>query len=341
VNGAQLYATNQQVQANTDAINNLTTMVTGGGNSPAQYSDAGTPTTPNGGTVTDDATLVGSSGPVQLHNVADGSAPTDAVNVGQLQTVADAVATLETNTVQYDDASQASVTLAGTSGTTIANVADGTLSTTSTEAVNGSQLHATNQQVASNTQNIANNRTDIDTNTADITNIRNTLTGSTVVPVQYSDAATPTQPNGGTVTNDVTLIGRDNNAPVALHNVAAGTSATDAVNLGQMQAGLDQTLTRANDYTDQRFAAINADLSDFRRDASAGTAGALAAAALPQAMDPGASMLSISVGQFRSEMAWAMGFSTTFNEGRGVIRAGAMVDSQGHAGTNVGAGIQF
>ncbi|CAO4136106.1 Autotransporter adhesin EhaG [Methylorubrum extorquens] len=56
---------------------------------------------------------------------------------------------------------------------TITNVAAGRINATSTDAINGSQLHATNQQVTQNTTNIAGNTTAI-TNLGDtITNINN------------------------------------------------------------------------------------------------------------------------------------------------------------------------
>lgn len=58
--------------------------------------------------------------------------------------------TLSGNAVQYDDAEKTKVTLGGgETGTTIDNVKDGTLSATSKEAVNGSQLYTTNQNLAS------------------------------------------------------------------------------------------------------------------------------------------------------------------------------------------------
>ncbi|MEX3901830.1 hypothetical protein, partial [Paraburkholderia sp. BR10954] len=59
--------------------------------------------------------------------------------------------------VHYDDATKGTVTLGGDSnGTKVTNVAEGELSSTSTDAVNGSQLHATNQQVEQNTTSITN-----------------------------------------------------------------------------------------------------------------------------------------------------------------------------------------
>ena len=53
----------------------------------------------------------------------------------------------DTNAVLYDDDDKTTVTLAGTNGTRITNVAKGDISEKSTEAVNGSQLYATNQKV--------------------------------------------------------------------------------------------------------------------------------------------------------------------------------------------------
>ncbi len=84
--------------------------------------------------------------------MAAGSALTDAANVAQLE----GVALVADNSVQYDDASKTVVTLAGptstdggvTGGTTITNLQQGNLSATSTDAVNGAQLYATNSSIS-------------------------------------------------------------------------------------------------------------------------------------------------------------------------------------------------
>ncbi|EFN86235.1 hypothetical protein EAI_00055, partial [Harpegnathos saltator] len=52
--------------------------------------------------------------------------------------------------VRYDeDIDRKKITLAGQNGTTLANVAAGAVTGTSTDAVNGSQLRATNDSLAS------------------------------------------------------------------------------------------------------------------------------------------------------------------------------------------------
>ena len=227
------------------------------------------------------------------------------------------------------DAPTDTVALISASGgaATLTNVAEGTLADGSTDAVNGSQLFATNQQVGQNTQ--------------DIETINNNLEGSTVVAVQYSDPDDPTRSNGGTITNDVTLVGADPDAPVALHNVADGTLANDAVTLGQLQTGLEAVMTDSMAYTDMRFAELAFDLEDVREDSFAGAAAAMAVAGIPQTIDPGRSMVGGAVGHYRGETAFAIGASTAFDDGRGVVKAGATVDTRGNGGVSAGVGFSF
>ncbi|MFA9441939.1 hypothetical protein ACDA63_20110, partial [Uliginosibacterium sp. sgz301328] len=145
---------------------------------------------------------------MKIVNVAAGTASTDAVNVSQLQgiadaigggttinndgtitnpsfvinngdtytTVADAITNIDgrvTNiegsitsitgvlddVVKYDDPSHSTITLGGTDGTKITNLATGDVSATSTDAINGSQLYA----IAGDTSNtyITNNGTGV------------------------------------------------------------------------------------------------------------------------------------------------------------------------------------
>src|SRR5699024_2212000 len=104
--------------------------------------------------------------------------------VGLDQDTQDSLAAAD-NSVQYDGSSRDSVTLGGTTstdggktgGTTVTNLAQGDVSANSTDAVNGSQLYATNQNVSDNADNIATNTTNITQNTSDIGDISDTLDG--------------------------------------------------------------------------------------------------------------------------------------------------------------------
>ncbi|MBR7003248.1 MAG: YadA-like family protein [Neisseriaceae bacterium] len=99
INGSQLYSVAQKVG-----------QVSSGGAGIVQYSNPDDPTTPNGGVATNDVTLVGAdkAAPVTIHNVAAGRAPTDAVNVSQLQQVAGDIHNRIGDVSKHADASAAS-----------------------------------------------------------------------------------------------------------------------------------------------------------------------------------------------------------------------------------------
>ena len=156
----------------------------------------------------------------------------------------------------------------GTAGSpvTLGNVADGTIAAGSKEAVNGGQLHATNQNVANNATNIAkginfggttgsNNYQLGDTiNVKGDSNITSTTVAGgaqlalnpnlNVTSVTTTDAAgnkTVTNGSGVTITpasgNPVSLTtGGLNNGSNKITNVKAGEDDTDAVNVSQLKA---------------------------------------------------------------------------------------------------------
>lgn len=106
-------------------------------------------------TSTQGAFSVGEEGKTtrQITNVAAGSKATDAVNVAQLEKALESIST-EGLTIQDGGPS---VTKGGIDGgdKQVTGVAAGEISSTSKDAVNGSQLFATNQQVAQNAQSIS------------------------------------------------------------------------------------------------------------------------------------------------------------------------------------------
>ncbi len=89
----------------------------------------------------------------QISHVAAGSAASDAVNVAQLQGAIAQIDAVGTLAVTYDDdgtgaADFRRITLGGGTGTTtIANLANGAVAATSTEAINGAQLFDTNSAI--------------------------------------------------------------------------------------------------------------------------------------------------------------------------------------------------
>ncbi|EFI6376602.1 hypothetical protein GS596_07020 [Escherichia coli] len=97
---------------------------------------------------------------------------------GTRTNVGDALDVLDQNTLQWDRTKNKYSAAHGSSTTSvITDVANGTIAVDSKDAVNGSQLKATNDDVETNTANIATNTSNIATNTANIatntTNITN------------------------------------------------------------------------------------------------------------------------------------------------------------------------
>lgn len=161
-------------------------------------------------------------------NVDDGTvkAPTYNLKNGNKNNVGDALTVLDQFTLQWDQNRDKYSAAHGTETTsTITNVKAGTLSDDSTDAVNGSQLKDTNDNVATNTTNIASNTANIATNTANI----NTL--NTSIDTLEQDAilwnGTAYSAAHGTETAST------------ITNVKAGTlseNSTDAVNGAQLNA---------------------------------------------------------------------------------------------------------
>ncbi|MGF6244474.1 autotransporter adhesin, partial [Paraburkholderia sp. GAS38] len=169
----------------------------------------------------------------QITNVKAGAAGTDAVNVDQLNAAIESIGGNPSgggdNVVTYDTSASNLITLKGSKGTKITNLVAGDISSLySTDAVNGSQLFQTNQNVA----NVANNLANLSGNVANVTNtvnniVNNGIAGSPLVVLYDSSAR-----------DSVTLGGVGNTTPVKLKNVAAGdissAASTDAVNGGQL-----------------------------------------------------------------------------------------------------------
>ncbi|MFM0420553.1 hypothetical protein PQQ69_39905, partial [Paraburkholderia aromaticivorans] len=139
----------------------------------------------------------GSTKAVTLTNVANGVANSDAVNMAQLTAMGgtiDSSGNVTNAFVAYDDTTLGKISLKGTGGTTITNVKAGALSSTSLDAVNGSQLYSTNANVA----NVAGNVTNL-------TNVVNNITSGG--GIKYFNAKSTLADSSATGTNSVAIGG--------------------------------------------------------------------------------------------------------------------------------------
>lgn len=126
-----------------------------------------------------------------------------------------------------------------------------------------------------------------------------------------------------------------------------GTASTDAVNVSQLNS-VSAAISGESSVRAAGDAALGAMLDDLsfdlrgnRREARAGTSAALAAAALPQAMDAGRSMISAGVGTYRGRAAFAIGGSHRVANGSTVFKLGVTYDTTESVGANAGVGFQF
>ena len=204
----------------------------------------------------------------KITGIEAGTDTKDAVNKGQLDALATQQATADALNVKYDSTAKDKVTLGGAGSTTpvqVSNVKAGDLSATSTDAVNGSQLYATNQTVANNTANIASNTANIATNRTDINNLQNQTfklqaNGDTASAVKASDTVqflngdnisisrngnNITVATAKTVAFDKVTVGNVvvDKATNKITGIEAGTETKDAVNKGQLDALATQQAT--------------------------------------------------------------------------------------------------
>ncbi|HAF6473081.1 TPA: autotransporter adhesin SadA [Salmonella enterica] len=216
VNGSQLFDTNEKVDkntadiaTNTDSINQNTT-------------DIAANTTSINQNTTDIAT-----------------------NTTNINSLSDSVTTLTDDALLWDAASGAFSAKHNGSDSKITNLAAGTLAADSTDAVNGSQLFATNENVSQNTTDIAANTTSINQNTTDIaTNTTSINNLSNSVTTLTDDALLWDAASGA-------FSAKHNGSASKIINVAAGDlseDSTDAVNGSQ--------LYETNQKVDQNTSAI-------------------------------------------------------------------------------------
>ncbi|MFP5846312.1 trimeric autotransporter adhesin SadA [Salmonella sp. 741265066_PST] len=216
VNGSQLFDTNEKVDKNTADI------------------------ATNTNSINQNTTDIAANTTSINQNTTDIAANTTSIN-----SLSDSVTTLTDDALLWDATSGAFSANHNGSDSKITNLAAGTLASDSTDAVNGSQLFATNENVSQNTTDIAanttsinQNTTDIATNTTSINNLNNSVTTLT------DDALLWDAVSGAFSANH-------NGSASKIINVAAGDlseDSTDAVNGSQ--------LYETNQRVDQNTSAI-------------------------------------------------------------------------------------
>ena len=260
------------------------------------------------------------------------------------------------------------VNVSGTSGNRrVQGVAAGAVEAASTDAVNGGQVFAVKQQVEKLRAGSAATAVDVSVDGSDAAAVKKGSRGVAVgadskaqgqavvaVGAQSSasgDGSVAVGNNASASAPGSVAIGQNAQADRAntvsvgvlgaerqITHVAPATQGTDAVNLEQTlsisRQSSAQTLKDANAYTDSQ-------IGDLRHDAYAGTAAAMAMAALPQVSSAGGSMISLSGSTFEGQSATAIGVSGMSSNGHWIYKASGAATTRGNLGATVGVGYQW
>ncbi|WP_081079178.1 YadA-like family protein [Burkholderia territorii] len=330
-----------------------------------------------GGSVVD---FTGAEGSRVLTGLANGKDDRDAVTIAQLRAVGlvDPEGRM-VGALTYDDIELKRATLGGTNGTVLANVANGSISAGSMDAVNGSQLYALQQEFENRhnglidrldvvEQTVANGTGGSGTNGGDgsqATGDNSTGLGQNANASGSGSAAIGQ--NSDASGNNSTAVGQGSNASrdnaIALGQ-GATASAKDAVALGQNSVadrensvsvgsvGNERQITNVADGTaptdavnvrqmNSALGSLRSDVEDYRRDSNAGTASAVAIANLPQAALPGESMVSVAGGTYAGQSAVAFGLSTATGNGKWVAKASGSTNTRGTVAVGAGVGYRW
>ncbi|WP_459721085.1 YadA family autotransporter adhesin [Paraburkholderia sp. 2C] len=332
----------------------------------------------------------------RIVNVADGVNYSDAVTFGQMNAAIAAALPGGTSTggnngllrgaalragvdaagqvdaadiIAYDSSAHDRVTLGGAGTTTrvaLSNLQDADLSATSTDAVTGAQLYATNEQLAMLGQTVqnyhANGSTAIASSTvsgpavasgsnsfaagggASATGNDSTALGDRAQASGAASVALGSQANAA-ANNSVALganavANRENTVSVGtaggerqIVNVAAGVQGTDAVNVNQLNA------TVAN--TNQQISGLQGQINNVAKGANAGTAAAMAVAGLPQPTQPGKTMVAVAGARYGGQSGAAFGASYVTQNNKFVVKLSGNTSTNGNVGVVAGAGFQW
>jgi autotransporter adhesin len=208
VNGAQLYETNQNVTNLTNDVNNIY-------NTGSKYFHANSTGADSVASGTDSVAV--GTGAV-ANNAGDVALGANSVTAAAVATTG---TTINGQRYNYAGTSPTSTVSVGDAGSerTITNVAAGRVSATSTDAVNGSQLYATDQAI----ENLAGKAVQYDTNADGTVNYNSVTMGATTSPDGGKTGGTRIR---NVAQGDVSAISTDAVNGAQLYNITGDTSAT-------------------------------------------------------------------------------------------------------------------
>ncbi|MGC1548917.1 MAG: ESPR-type extended signal peptide-containing protein [Rhodanobacter sp.] len=269
----------------------------------------------------------GTAGDRVLTGVANAVNGNDAVTLAQLEAIGLVDRDGEAlGAVVYTDATLSQVTLGGTNGTLLTNLAPGQIASGSTDAINGGQISDLRDQLQGQIGSLDGRVGAIESGIAD---------GSIGGP--------GTGGPGDGVGNDA--------GGNAISNVGTGVAPTDAANVGQVNALVQESIQAANAYTDNRVDAVSQSLDQFKgdvnnrfnqQDVRISRVGAMSAAMSQMAFSTQGintpNRIGVGVGNQGGKSAIAAGYSRSIRPNLNVTFGGSASGSEVNAGIGVGMG---
>lgn len=229
----------------------------------------------------------------------------------------------------------------------VSHVADGTVAIDSKEAVNGSQLFAVKDTAdkAHQTAQLADVKASDAQSTAKAAQTEAKVAKSTSdkaiaaveklndTAVKYDDSSK----------DKVTLSGSQGTTIENVKDGAINATSQDAINGRQLHATNTQVMknTQSINQLNGRVNQLDGKINKVNKEARAATAGAHAAAALPQVRGNGKSMMAVSAGSFKGENAIAIGYSRSNDNGNVLFKLHGATNSRGDIGGGIGIGYEW
>ncbi|WP_230947708.1 YadA family autotransporter adhesin, partial [Burkholderia territorii] len=229
--------------------------------------------------------------------------------------------------------------LSTSTSTGIGSLSTGLSSTNSTVASLSTGVTNLGDQVNQLSTTINNNTTRSANNTAVAADMNGTGSDRPTVTAGSNSVAIGANSTDGGRSNVVSV--GSPGAERQITNVAPGTQPTDAVNLQQLNSGMNNTLNQANNYTNSQVQSLQNSIDSVRKDADGGAAAAMAVAGLPQPTHPGMNMVALAGSVYRGQSGQALGLSRLSEDGHWVYKGAVTTNTRGSYGVVVGGGYQW